>query len=97
MWPRRHSATPVTQTPRERLGEDLKAILPVWSAPASSQTKPSRILVVDDTRANRELLSRRLTREGHEVEMAEDGLAALERVAGSPLEFFVLLDMMMPG
>ena len=36
-----------------------------------------RILVVDDNAANRDLLSRRLTRAGHEVVEAEGGAAAL--------------------
>ena len=35
--------------------------------------RPSRILVVDDNASNRDLLSRRLQRQGHTVLQAEDG------------------------
>jgi adenylate cyclase len=62
---------------------------------ASHQARPSRILIVDDTEATRELLARRLGREGHQVVEVANGRAALDRVA---LEIFdlILLDMMMP-
>jgi adenylate cyclase len=55
----------------------------------------SRILIVDDTDATRELLSRRLAREGHWIVEAKDGRAALERVAAETFDL-VLLDMIMP-
>ncbi|HEY9640705.1 MAG TPA: adenylate/guanylate cyclase domain-containing protein [Coleofasciculaceae cyanobacterium] len=54
------------------------------------------VLVVDDNEMNRDLLSRRLTRQGHIVVMAENGLQALEKVAQQPFDL-VLLDVMMPG
>ena len=56
---------------------------------------PGRILIVDDTRAIRELLSRRLAREGHTIVEAENGRSALDRIAAEPFDL-VLLDMMMP-
>jgi len=57
---------------------------------------PSRILVVDDNASNRDLLSRRLQRQGHTVLQAEDGTAALATVEKESLDL-VLLDLMMPG
>src|SRR5262245_24076020 len=57
------------------------------------------ILVVDDDAGNRDLLARRLAREGYEVRTAADGaaaLAALEPGPGGPVDI-VLLDVMMPG
>jgi adenylate cyclase len=57
------------------------------------------ILVVDDDQSNRELLARRLAREGYAVRTAADGEAALELLgqpASPPIEL-VLLDVMMPG
>ena len=56
---------------------------------------PGRILVVDDNEGNRELLARQLSRQGHVVASAPDGLAALERLRAEPFDL-VLLDMMMP-
>jgi len=53
------------------------------------------ILVVDDNEMNRDLLSRRLRRDGHVVTVAEDGRAALDRLAREPFDL-VLLDIMMP-
>jgi sigma-B regulation protein RsbU (phosphoserine phosphatase) len=55
----------------------------------------SRILVVDDVEMNRDVLTRRLKREGFEVVCAENGRAALEVLAASPFDL-VLLDLMMP-
>ncbi|PYM19696.1 MAG: hypothetical protein DMD81_03280 [Candidatus Rokuibacteriota bacterium] len=53
------------------------------------------ILVVDDNPENREMLGRRLVREGHRVETASGGREALARLAALPIDL-VLLDVMMP-
>jgi adenylate cyclase len=58
--------------------------------------RPSRILVVDDNASNRDLLSRRLQRQGHTVLQAEDGAGALVLIEQQNLDL-VLLDLMMPG
>ena len=53
------------------------------------------ILVVDDNENNRELLVRRLAKEGYaNVVLAEDGRAALDRLIEKPFDL-VLLDIMM--
>jgi len=50
----------------------------------SAAPPPARILVVDDNEMNREMLSRRLVRQGYVVDVAENGRRALERArAGS--------------
>jgi class 3 adenylate cyclase len=56
---------------------------------------PATILVVDDDEENRELLARRLTREGHRVRAAKGGLEALAILQDEPVDL-VLLDVMMP-
>jgi class 3 adenylate cyclase len=56
---------------------------------------PATILVVDDDEENRELLARRLAREGHGVRMAKGGLEALALLRDEPVDL-VLLDVMMP-
>jgi sigma-B regulation protein RsbU (phosphoserine phosphatase) len=54
--------------------------------------------VVDDTAANRDMLSRRLERHGFHVETAEDGETALRLMSKAQPPFdLVLLDVMMPG
>lgn len=53
------------------------------------------VLVVDDNQVNRDLLARRLKREGHIVTAATDGFQALEMMRSQPFDL-VLLDIMMP-
>ncbi len=53
------------------------------------------ILVVDDNAANREMLGRRLEREGHRVQLAASGREALEVLRARRVDL-VLLDVMMP-
>jgi len=54
------------------------------------------ILVVDDNEMNRDLLSRHLRREGYSVDMAENGLQALEIIRAKKFDL-MLSDIMMPG
>ncbi len=56
-----------------------------------------KILVVDDERAVRESLRRALELEGYEIELAEDGLQALDRLAREDQPDAVILDVLMPG
>jgi len=55
-----------------------------------------RILAVDDEKIFREVLSRLLSQQGHEVTTAEDGFKALNIVAEHAFDI-ILLDMQMPG
>jgi CheY-like chemotaxis protein len=54
-----------------------------------------RVLVVDDDRVNRMLLTGSLERQGHRVRCAEDGLGALEVLRRDPCDV-VLLDIVIP-
>jgi len=75
----------------------LKAVRPITAKEADlAAVQPSRILVVDDNASNRDLLTRRLQRQGHTVLRAEDGASALALVEKEVLDL-VLLDLMMPG
>jgi two-component system response regulator MprA len=55
-----------------------------------------KILVVDDERAVRESLRRALELEGYEIELAEDGAQALERLESEPEPDAMVLDVLMP-
>ena len=58
----------------------------------------SRILVVEDEAHLAEGLQFNLEAEGHEVEIAEDGAVALERLSGASAPFdLVVLDLMLPA
>ncbi len=56
---------------------------------------PGRLLVVDDTEVNRDLLNRRLAALGHSITTAENGRQALEILGRGGIDL-VLLDIMMP-
>ena len=58
--------------------------------------EPGRILVVDDVKTNRDLLARRLRRDGHSVAQAGSAMAALDILARSEFDL-LLLDILMPG
>jgi serine phosphatase RsbU (regulator of sigma subunit) len=62
---------------------------------AAAHIPAGTILVVDDNEMNRDLLSRRLRRDGHTVIVAEHGRAAIDRLGEQPFDL-VLLDIMMP-
>jgi len=55
----------------------------------------ARILLVEDNDMNRDMLSRRLQRKGHEVLMAADGMQAI-LMAESEAPDLILLDMSLP-
>ena len=57
---------------------------------------PGHLLVVDDNEMNRDLLSRRLSKKGYRVQVAEGGARALEMIGDEAFDL-VLLDIMMPG
>jgi adenylate cyclase len=92
-------ARPVTMNaaPTTMVESLLKAVRPVVANEGdSAPVRSSRILVVDDNASNRDLLSRRLQRQGHIVLQAEDGASALSLVEKEAFDL-VLLDLMMPG
>src|SRR5262245_11527443 len=81
------AAAPVISDTRRRSPRNLDT-----SSPA---VQSGSILIVDDNEANRDLLSRRLTRDGYRVSMAIGGQAALDALADADFDL-VLLDLMMP-
>jgi sigma-B regulation protein RsbU (phosphoserine phosphatase) len=71
-------------------------VTPIPKSAAVSIHQTGSILVVDDDAANRDLLERRLHREGYTVTSAENGLQALKLLRSAPFDL-VLLDLIMPG
>jgi adenylate cyclase len=83
--------------PLDIIGSVLQTIKPLDEVDITdASAASSRILVVDDNVSNRDLLSRRLVREGYRVTAVESGEAALAIIAADSFDL-VLLDMMMPG
>jgi sigma-B regulation protein RsbU (phosphoserine phosphatase) len=62
---------------------------------AERASMPASILVVDDVEANRDLLSRRLERQGYQVAVAEDGRQAIAMVQAQHFDL-ILCDIFMP-
>ena len=62
---------------------------------ATTMTQATRILTVDDSASMRALLNHALTAHGFDVVQAEDGVAALEWLAGNEVDL-VITDINMP-
>jgi CheY-like chemotaxis protein len=87
-------------------GSELTVTLPLLEAapapieaPASEDESPAprrHILIVEDSADNREMLQALLEYEGHRVEVASDGLEALQAAARSRPEV-ALIDIGLPG
>ncbi|MBS0533301.1 MAG: response regulator [Proteobacteria bacterium] len=73
----------------------LRTVQPLQAGTSHLLDRQSRILVVDDNAANRDVLERRLTREGHAVVTAADGAQGLKLAAEGDFDL-VLLDLIMP-
>ena len=76
------------------LPEVVSAVAPLVEA-APGTMPPGRILIADDNEANRELLRRRLERDGHQIITVENGVRALAVACAQELDL-ILLDVMMP-
>lgn len=76
--------------------EDVVASIRALDATDLRSTEVGHLLVVDDNEINRDMLRRRLERQGHTVECAEDGFRAIEMLQGGAFDL-VLLDILMPG
>jgi class 3 adenylate cyclase len=88
--------SPIAGIPsRDLVDQIMQSIQPIAPERKRGHSFPSRVLVVDDMKANRDLLTRRLGRDGHTVSIANDGYSALELVSESEFDL-VLLDLMMP-
>ena len=69
--------------------------LPAGATAAPGARHSSHILVVDDNSSNRDVLERRLARDGHQVTCAAGGAAALDLVVQREFDL-ILLDLIMP-
>jgi adenylate cyclase len=90
--PRLKPAQPISM-----VGDMLSVVAPVdLGSETIWRGQPSRILIVDETAANRDLLAPRLLREGHEIETAENAADTLDRLVGVTFDL-ILLDFILPG
>jgi adenylate cyclase len=73
----------------------LRTLEPLRMGGTGEAVQSSRILVVDDNASNRDVLERRLAREGHQIATAANGTSALELVDREAFDL-ILLDLIMP-
>ncbi len=85
----------VAPPPPERRAAVSPGVSAVAAAGAAPSPERATILVVDDNEENRDMLARRLARQGYEVRAASGGRQALEAAGTGPVDL-VLLDVMMP-
>jgi len=64
--------------------------------PEPPAADPARVLVVEDNEVNQRVIQRLLGKLGHHVDVAADGLEAVEATARQPYDL-VLMDLQMPG
>jgi len=81
-----------TETPAAGPETGVVPPAPVRKAPEEGG---GRVLIVEDNAANRDLLRRRLEKEGHQVWQAENGVQALEKLSAGQFDL-LLLDVLMP-
>ncbi len=86
-----------TFTVRIPLSDKSAQATPIALEPdVTSVTRVFRVLVVEDMRALRTIMARLLVKLGHEVQVAQDGLEALEQLSLSVPDV-ILSDISMPG
>ena len=84
----------VTQTTAASMPEPGPAPLPA-ATPASASVPVARILLVEDTALNRQLVCLQLAGRGYSIDTAENGALGLEALAEQQYDL-VLMDCMMP-
>jgi sigma-B regulation protein RsbU (phosphoserine phosphatase) len=87
-----HAASPLAASHSTKAQRQTSPDADEGAVPVSSL---AHVLVVDDLADNREMLCRRLERNGFTVDVARDGPQALEMLQSRPYDV-VLLDIMMP-
>ena len=84
---------PDSHAPHEKELTDISLSPPVFTRKESGES--GLLLIVDDSEDNRDVLARRLQKQGHWAITAPGGKEALEALAKQPFDL-VLLDIMMP-
>ncbi len=79
----------------DRAGQTEEALAPATPKPAD--TKELHVLLVEDDRDVRRAVSRQITRLGHRLTQAEDGLGGLKALKTDPSIDLLVTDVIMPG
>jgi excisionase family DNA binding protein len=88
-----------SEIPAFRVGRQWrfrKRDIEAWLARRDAAAARGRVLVVDDESSVRDLIGRALSLEQYDVDVVEDGMAALERLRSTPYSLLIT-DLKMPG
>lgn len=85
----------LAQVLQQQVSFNSHTLIPVATSPTAEKPHEPWLLVVDDNEMNRDMLSRRLRRQGYTVDVAVNGREALEMLQAADFDL-VLLDIMMP-
>ncbi|MDO9412066.1 MAG: adenylate/guanylate cyclase domain-containing protein [Pseudolabrys sp.] len=77
------------------IADTLRTVQPLRGTTTATYDRQGDILVVDDNASNRDVLERRLVREGHRIVTAENGAIALALCEEQDFDL-ILLDLIMP-
>lgn len=88
--------TPRVESAPVALPVGINYIISTASGESAASVLKGTLLVVDDDAANRDMLTRRLTRMGHAVDTAASGAEALQKLRAGNFDA-VFLDLIMPG
>jgi CheY-like chemotaxis protein len=83
-----------SKVPEVQIAGRVEPVAP-RALPEVAQALTGRLLIVEDDDANRDLLRRRLEREGHQVQEAGNGMQALQELNAGVYDL-MLLDVIMP-
>ena len=94
---RRHKGT-IDVFSQEGVGTTFEIVLPAASGGTEPPRRETQILVVDDEPAFREMIRLILEEDGHEVQLAANGIEALKKLRAEYQKLgLVILDLRMPG
>jgi CheY-like chemotaxis protein len=78
-----------------RIFADLPQVAPGSGQPVAPPDRPLKILLAEDNRVNQAVATAMLSKRGHQVTVAGDGMEALEAMAAGEFDL-VLMDVQMP-
>ena len=81
---------------RPPVGRGARSVTPPWGLRLDTPTTTPRVLIADDDHASRERVAHLLRAQGMQVEVIDNGKAAVDRVGQGGVDL-VMMDVVMPG
>ncbi|BGP13468.1 hypothetical protein JCM10213v2_001388 [Rhodosporidiobolus nylandii] len=94
--PTPRASSPIPEQPARKSPSHISEYRKAPAAGQEDRIEPMRVLVVEDEKVNRMIISQRLKKDGHEVVVAEHGAAAVRKFEEDRNFDCVLMDLLMP-